>query len=194
MLDKNPNQILDKDIFKIKNEFSEKNPNFILSSSPFLKTEFLNKLIKSTNSQIIFLDFDLLYSGYVNSGIIKKNENLEICVSTVNSFNEDIKHIITKIENKKSLVILDTLNGLYNMFDELEYVRFINAVIMLLSSVAKFSNSLIVVTVMTRKNENNEYILSPTGRHLTRWKKAGYYDLIISDTGLILNIIENSRK
>ncbi len=154
MLDKNPNQILGKDIFKIKNKFSEKNPNFILSSSPFLKTEFLDKLIKSTNSQIIFLDFDLLYSGYVNSGIIKKNENLEICVSTLNSFNEDIKHIITKIENKKSLVILDTLNGLYNMFDELEYVRFINAVIMLLSSVAKFSNSIIVVTVMTRKKQD----------------------------------------
>ena len=80
------------------------------------------------------------------------------------------------------------------MFDELEYVRFINAVIMLLSSVAKFSNSLIVVTVMTRKNENNEYILSPTGRHLTRSKKAGFYDLIVSETGLILSVLENSSK
>ena len=193
MLDKNPNQIFDNDLLQIKNEFLEKNPNFILSSNSFLKTEFLNKLIESVDVPVVFLDFDLLYSGYVNSGMIKKNERLEILVSSGRTFNDDIKKIIRKIENRKSLVIFDTINGLYNMFDELEYVRFINAAIMLLSSVAKNSKSLIVVTAMIRKNDS-EYTLSPTGRHLIRSKKTGFYNLIPSETGLILNIVGKSEK
>lgn len=194
MLDKNPNQVFDKDLLEIKNKFSEKNLNFILSSNPFFKTEFLNKLVESADVPVVFLDFDLLYSGYVNSGIIKKNEKLEILVSNGETFIDDIKEIIRKIESKKSLIILDTLNGLYNVFDELEYVRFINSAIMLLSSVAKYSNSLIVITAMTRKNESNEYILSPTGRHLIRSKNAGFYNLITSELGLVLNVLDKTEE
>lgn len=194
MLDKNPNQIFDKDLLQIKNEFSEKNFNIILSSNTFFKTEFLNKLIESVDFPVIFLDFDLLYSGYVNSGMIRKNEKLEILVSNGTTFIDNIKEIIRKIQNEKSLIILDTINGLYNMFDELEYVRFINSAIMLLSSVAKYSNSLIVITAMIRKNESNDYILSPTGRHLVRSKNVGFYDLITSESGLILNVLDKSEK
>ncbi len=193
-MDKNPNQIFDKDLLQIKNEFSEKNFNIILSSNTFFKTEFLNKLIESVDFPVIFLDFDLLYSGYVNSGMIRKNEKLEILVSNGTTFIDNIKEIIRKIESKKSLIILDTINGLYNMFDELEYVRFINSAIMLLSSVAKYSNSLIVITAMIRKNESNDYILSPTGRHLVRSKNTGFYDLITSESGLILNVLDKSEK
>ena len=100
-MDKNPNQVFDKDLLEIKNKFSEKNLNFILSSNPFFKTEFLNKLVESADVPVVFLDFDLLYSGYVNSGIIKKNEKLEILVSNGETFIDDIKEIIRKIESKK---------------------------------------------------------------------------------------------
>ncbi|MFZ8921532.1 MAG: hypothetical protein ACO2Y5_00955 [Nitrosopumilaceae archaeon] len=154
----------------------------------------MNKLIESVDFPVIFLDFDLLYSGYVNSGMIRKNEKLEILVSNGTTFIDNIKEIIRKIQNEKSLIILDTINGLYNMFDELEYVRFINSAIMLLSSVAKYSNSLIVITAMIRKNESNDYILSPTGRHLVRSKNVGFYDLITSESGLILNVLDKSEK
>ena len=46
MLDKNPKQILDNNLAQMKNKFTDKNPNIILCSNTFLKTEFLNKLIK----------------------------------------------------------------------------------------------------------------------------------------------------
>ena len=76
MLDKNPKWILDIDLVQLKNEFSDKNPNIILYSEPFVKSEFLNRLIDSTAFPVIFLDFDLLYSGYVISGMIKKMKML----------------------------------------------------------------------------------------------------------------------
>jgi hypothetical protein len=190
VLDKNPNWILDNDLVQLKNEFSDKNPNIILCSKPFVKSEFLNRLIDSTTFPVIFLDFDLLYSGYVISGMIKKNENVKIIRSSRINLEKDLKEIIERISKEKVLVILDSFNGVYNMFDELESARFINATIMLLSSVARHTKSLIVATAMVIKNDTGEWILSPSGRHLIDSKKSGMYGLEISQTSLILNSID----
>jgi len=193
MLDKNPNQVLDNDLIHMKGEISEKNPNLVLCSKSFLKAEFLNRLIDSVAIPVIFLDFDLLYSGYVGSEIIKKNENVKIVRSNRNNWEKNLKEIIEKISREKTLVILDSLNGLYNMFDELESSRFINAAIMLLSSVARYSKSQIIVTAMTIKNDKREWILSPSGRHLMNSKKSGMYYLGMSETNLILDIIDKNN-
>jgi len=194
VLDKNPKWILDIDFMQLKNEFSDKNPNIILYSKPFVKSEFLNRLIDSTIFPVIFLDFDLLYSGYVISGMIKKNENVKIIRSSRINLEKDLKEIIERISKEKVLVILDSFNGIYNMFDELESARFINATIMLLSSVARHTKSLIVATAMAIKNDSGEWILSPSGRHLIDSKKSGMYGLEISQTSLILNSIDKRLK
>ena len=194
LLDKNPKQILDDDFTQIKNEFSEKNPNIILCSKPFLKSEFLNRLVNSNNFPVIFLDFDLMYSGFFVSGMIKKNDNLKIFQISRNHWEKDLKEIVKQISREKVLVILDSLNGVYNMFDELESARIINATIMLLSSVAKYTNSLIVVMGIGTKNDNGEWILSPGGRHLMDSKKSGIYYLSLTETGIILKSIKNSKE
>ena len=194
MLDKNPNQVLDSDLAQIKNEFSEKSLNFILCSKPFLKAEFLNRLVNSNSFPVIFLDFDLLHTGFVISGMIKKNENVRIFRSSRINFKKDLLEIIEKISEEKVLVILDSLNGVYNMFDELESSRFINAIIMLLSSVARNSKSIIVVTAVAKKNDNEEWILSPGGRHFINSKKSGMYYLSMSETELVLKSIDKQQK
>ena len=190
MLDKNPKQILDIDLAQMKNKFSDKSPNIILCTNPFLKTEFLKKLIDSDTFPVIFLDFDLLYSGYVSSGMIKKNENVKIIRSSRINWEKDLKEVIKKISEGKVLVILDSLNGVYNMFDEIESTRFVNAVIMLLSTVARYTKSIVVATAMAIKNDDGEWILSPGGRHLMDSKKIGMYYLGMSETSLNLNSIE----
>ena len=194
MLDKNPELILDNDFTQINNEFLEKSPNIILCSKPFLKSEFLKRLIDSQKIPIVFLDFDLLYSGYFISGMIKKDEGVKIFHPSRITWEKDLKEIIEKISKEKVLVILDSLNGLYNMFDELESARFINASIMLLSSVARTTKSLIVVTAMVIKNENKDWILSPGGRHLMDSKKSEMYYLGMSETSLILNSVDKKSQ
>jgi hypothetical protein len=193
MLDKNPEQILDNDLNKINDEFLEKTPSIILCSKPFLKSEFLKRLIESQSIPKIFLDFDLMYSGYFISGMIK-NESVEIFRPSRNTWENDLKEIIEKISKQKVLVVLDSLNGIYNMFDELESARSINATIMLLSSVARTTKSVILVTAMVTKNENKEWILSPGGRHLMDSKKSGMYYLGMSETSLILDSVEKKLQ
>jgi len=194
VLDKNPEQILDNDFSQMKNEFSEKSPSIILCSNPFLKSEFLNRLIESQTIPIFFFDFDLLYSGYVISGMIKKNEPVKIFRPSRKTWEKDLNEIIEKISKQKVLVILDSLNGIYNMFDELESARFINAAVMLLSSVARTTKSVILVTAMVIKNENNEWILSPGGRHLMDSKKSGMYYLGMSEISLILDSVDKKLQ
>ena len=48
---------------------------------------------------------------------------------------------------------------------------------MLLSSLGKQSSSTIVITAMARKKDNNEWILSPGGKHIMKSDKTGIYFL-----------------
>jgi len=194
VLDKNPKHSFDEIYVKIQNEFSDKNPSIILCSNPFIKTEFLNNLINSFNVPVIFVDFDLLYSGYVISGMIKKNENVKILRSNKIDFEKHLKEVIEKISKEQALVIFDSFNVLYNMFEDLDSFRFINASIMLLSAIAKNTRSQIVVSATAIKNENGEWVLSPGGKHLIDSKKSGIYFLNVSDSNMILNSINKKLE
>ena len=118
MLDKNPELAIDDDLTKIQIEFEQKNPNIILCSKPFHKIEFLNRLINSVKDPIIIVDMDLLYTGYVQSGMIKKKENVTIFCPDKIDWKEKISKIISNISKERFLVIIDSFNGVYNLFDE----------------------------------------------------------------------------
>lgn len=187
VLDKNPEQILDTELIYVRNEFSNKSPNIILCSEPFLKAEFLNELINSIKYPIIFLDFDLLYSGYIISEMIKKNDKVEIYRPSKADWKKIISEIAKRISNEKFLVVIDSFNGFYNIFDEKESGRFINASLMLLSSIGRECGSSVIITAMVRKNDNGEWILSPGGRHIIDSKKSGIYHLKRIDNSLMLS-------
>ena len=194
MLDKSPEQILDSKLVHIQNEFKEKIPNIILCSEPFHKAEFLNKLIESVEKPIIFVDLDLLYTGYVESGMIQKKNNLTIFHLTKQNWEEKFTEIITKASKEKFLVIIDSFNGVYNMFDDLESAIFINSCIMLLASLGKDTDSSIIITAMARKKENNGWILTPGGKQIIKSAKTGIYLLKKIEKDLIIRQIEGDSK
>ncbi|QUC64640.1 hypothetical protein NsoK4_09540 [Nitrosopumilus sp. K4] len=193
MLDKNPEQVLDNTLEKIFREFSNKNPNMVLSSEPFMKSQFLNYLIESTDLSVIFLDFDLLYSGYVTSKMIPKNNKVKIYQPVKESFKRIFSDVAKEISKKQCLVIIDSFNGLNNMFDEIESGIFINAITMLLSSISKQKNSIIVVSAMARKKENEGWVLSPGGRHIIESKNAGIFYLNGDEKALFLKILNKNQ-
>ena len=190
MLDKNPEIILNDNLENIKNEFKKNVPSLVLCSNSFHKIEFLNKLINSVKNPIIFVDIDLLYSGYIESNIIKKRENLVIFQPNKLNWEKKLSEIITKGSKEEFLIIIDSFNGIYNLFDDLESARFVNSCIMLLSSLGKQSNSTIVITAMARKKDNNEWILSPGGKHILKSAKTGVYFLKKIQNDLKIRIID----
>ncbi len=191
MLDKNPHQILDNKLEKIKIEFSKKNPSLILCKQPFLKSEFLNKLVDGADFPVLFFDIDLLYTGYVKSGLIKKNDKVRIFRSNKESFSQNLEKIIEVISKERVLVVIDTLNGVYNMFDEIESARFVNSAIILLSTISRQTQSQIIVSGIATQNEDGQLVLSPSGRHLINTKQTGKYFLSMVDSKIILKPIDN---
>ena len=191
VLDKSHEQILDNNLTHIQNEFEENSPSIVLCSEPFHKVEFLNRLINSVENTIIFVDIDLLYTGYVESGMIQKKDNVIIFHPNKTSWKEKFSEIISKVSKEKFLVIIDSFNGVYNMFDDLESARFINSCIMLLSSTGRQTSSSVVITAMARKKENNGWILSPGGKQIIKSGKTGVYFLKKTGNNLVISNLED---
>ncbi len=189
MLDKNPEINLNDDLKHIQNEFRNNVPSLVLCSNSFHKIEFLDKLIISIKNPIIFVDMDLLYSGYIESKIIQHKENLTIFQPSNLNWKEKLAEISNKISKKEFLIIIDSFNGIYNIFDDLESARFVNSCIMLLSSLGKQANSTIIITAMARKKENSEWILSPGKKKIKKSVKMGIYFIKKKQNDLIINPI-----
>ena len=189
-MDKSHEWILDNNLIHIQNEFEKNIPSVILCLETFHKVEFLNSLINSVKNSIIFVDMDLLYTGYVESGMIEKKENVTIFHPNKKSWKEELSKIITKVSKEKILVVIDSFNGIYNMFNDLESVRFVNSCIMLLSSLGRKENSTVIVTAMVRKKENGEWVVSPGGKQIMKSKKTGAYFLKKMEKNMIITTLE----
>ncbi len=194
VLDKSPEWVLDNDLIHIQNKFEQNIPSIVLCSEPFHKMEFLNRLINSVENPIIFIDMDLLYTGYIESGMIQKKNNVTIFHPDKISWKEKLLEIITTVSKEKFLVIIDSFNGVYNLFDDLESARFINSCIMLLSSVGKQTSSSVVIIAMARKKENNEWILSPGGKQIIKSEKIGVFLFKKIGNDLVISTFEDTNS
>ena len=167
VLDKNPEIYLDDSVLELIKIF-ELNPlNSLMFSNSFLKTAFLNKIIQVSNYKIYYLDFDLLYSGYITSNIISKNKRVILYQPTKNDLLEIFKKILDIVSKEKSIIILDSLNGFFNLINENKDAgRMVNSYIMLLSYISKMSCSFVLFASLVREKDVEEYVLSITGRHV----------------------------
>ena len=133
--------------------------NLIAYSDPYAKTVLMKELIGESNDKIIYLDFDLLFSGYIHSNIISKSENLSLFQVEKRTWENILQQTLLEISLNKCIVIIDSINIFYNIFTERGDVgRFINSSIMLLANSAKISNSIILISafIPSREKINEE--------------------------------------
>ncbi len=194
MLDKNPDMILENNLVEIQNKFEQNIPNIIFCSEQFHKMEFLNRLIEDIHEQIIFLDMDLLYSGYIQSKMIQKKDNVRVIQANKENWNHRLTDIIDKVSKRKIFIIVDSLNVIYSMFNDLDSTIFINSCIMLLASVGRQTNSSIIITAIARKKENNEWVLSPGGKQVVKSDKTRFYSLRKKQKDLVVASITDTGK
>ena len=138
---------------------AKKTINLIAYSDPYAKTVLMKELISESNDKIIYLDFDLLFSGYIHSNIISKSENLSLFQVEKRTWENILQQTLLEISLNKCIVIIDSINIFYNIFTERGDVgRFINSSIMLLANSAKISNSIILISafVPSREKINEE--------------------------------------
>ncbi|MDE1812462.1 MAG: hypothetical protein KGH86_02870 [Thaumarchaeota archaeon] len=169
--------------------------NSVFYSDPFLKAGFISKLVQDTELQVLYLDLDLLYSGYLVSGTISISNNVTLFQPTSETLYKMIKEILVKASLSKTIIIVDSLNGLFNILNRKKNVgKTVMSIIMLLASIAKMTKSYLVVGSMVRYKKEEGWIMSPTGKRLVETKNSKKILLEHEKEGILLSIPSDSCK
>ena len=155
--------------------------SLLFYESAFSKIKLIQEIISKQNLPILYIDFDFLFSGYVKSKLLTI-PNLTLFNTLESKVNEILPEILTKISIKPHLVIFDSINGLYNtLSNNNDSGRIVNSILMLFARNVSFSNSILIISALARKKENNW--LLPNGRQILENDKMKKF--IISDRSKI---------
>ena len=148
----------------IRSVLKQNTTNMIFYEDSFTKTSFFTQEIPNWEIPIFYLDFDLQYTGFVKSGVTTEMKNLTLLHPENGSLHEGLKSVIAKISRERSLIIIDSLNGLFNVLEgDKDLGRLVNSFLMLLVSAANHTKSTIMVGILSKLNEDR-WVLYNTGR------------------------------
>ena len=193
LLEKNSEQI---PINNVTIEDLEQNTlNIIFYEDSFAKTRFFTNTISEWSTPISYFDFDLLYSGYIKSGITSAVKNITLLCPDNDNLHKNIKSVMDNISKKKSLVIIDSLNGFFNLLEgKKDAGRIVNALLMLLVSAAKNAKSIIIVGSLSKQNDKKDWVLSNTGRHVIESDYMTKIQLIESHDRTVAKILKTNNS
>ena len=178
-----------------QNMLGQNTANIIFYENSFAKTAFLTKEISKCDVPMFYFDFDLQYTGFVRAGITPSPKNLTLLCPENGSLLEDLKSVIAKISKKRSLVIIDSLNGFFNLLEGRKDIgRIINSFLMLLISSAKHTKSTILVGVLSKVNDENKWVLYNTGRHIIEHEHFTKIQLISSENNILVKALNSDNS
>jgi len=149
--------------------------------SAFSKIQLIQEITTRQNLPILYIDFDFLFSGYIKSNLLAIS-NLTLFNTLESEINELLPKILTKISTEPHLVIFDSINGLYNtLSNNIDSGRIVNSILMLFARNVSFSNSILIISALAGKKEDN-WIL-PNGRQILENDKMKKF--VISDRSKI---------
>ena len=149
----------------IQNMLEQNTANMIFYNDSFVKTAFFTKEIPNWEIPVFYFDFDLQYTGFVRSEITPQTKNLTLLSPKNGSLRDDLKSVIEQISKKRSLIIIDSLNGFFNTLEgDKDVGRLVNSFLMLLVTSARHTKSTVIVGILARLNEENNWVLYNTGR------------------------------
>ena len=184
-----------QDNLQIKDILEQNTLNVISYESSFAKTTFFVKILSKWNIPTFYLDFDLLYSGFVKSGLTPLSKNITLLCPDADILHENLRSVVDKISETKSLVIIDSLNGFFNLLeDRKDTGQIINSLIMLLTSSAKNVNSIVVVGSLSKLINENEWVLYNTGRHVIENKYMTKIQLPESNGNIIVKNLKPDKS
>ena len=179
----------------IQNILEQNTMNMIFYDDSFAKTAFFTKEIPNWEIPIFYFDFDLQYTGFVRAGITPPLKNLTLLYPENGSLREVLKSVIEKISKKRSLVIIDSFNGFFNILEgEKDLARLINSFLMLLVSSGKYTKSTVIVGILSKLNDENKWILYNTGRRVMDNEHFTKIQLTRSENGIFTKVLNSDNS
>ena len=174
----------------IQNILEQNTTNMIFYEDSFVKTAFFTKEIPNWEIPIFYFDFDLQYTGFVRAGVTPPLKNLTFLYPENGSLREDLKFVIEKISKKRSLIIIDSFNGFFNILEgEKDIGRLINSFLMLLASSGNHTKSTVLVGILSKLNDENKWVLYNTGRRVIDSEHFTKIQLIKSENSIVTKVL-----
>jgi len=174
----------------IQNILEQNTTNMIFYEDSFTKTAFFTKEIPNWEIPIFYFDFDLQYTGFVRAGVTPPLKNLTFLYPENGSLREDLKFVIEKISKKRSLIIIDSFNGFFNILEgEKDIGRLINSFLMLLASSGNHTKSTVLVGNLSKLNDENKWVLYNTGRRVIDSEHFTKIQLIKSKNSIVTKVL-----
>jgi hypothetical protein len=174
----------------IQNILEQNTMNMIFYDDSFAKTAFFTKEIPNWEIPIFYFDFDLQYTGFVRARITPPLKNLTFLYPENGSLREDLKFVIEKISKKRSLIIIDSFNGFFNILEgEKDIGRLINSFLMLLASSGNHTKSTVLVGILSKLNDENKWVLYNTGRRVIDSEHFTKIQLIKSKNSIVTKVL-----
>jgi len=175
---------------EIQNMLGQNTTNMIFYEDSFAKTAFFTKEILNWEIPIFYFDFDLQYTGFVRAGVTPPLKNLTFLYPENGSLREDLKFVIEKISKKRSLIIIDSFNGFFNILEgEKDIGRLINSFLMLLASSGNHTKSTVLVGNLSKLNDENKWVLYNTGRRVIDSEHFTKIQLIKSKNSIVTKVL-----
>ena len=151
--------------------------SLLFYENAFSKIKLIQEITSNQSLPVLYIDLDFLFSGYIKSQLLTI-PNLTLFSTLESKINEILPKILTKISTEPHFVIFDSINGLYNtLSNDADSGRVVNAILMFLVRNVTFSNSILIISALAGKKENNW--LLPNGRQILENKNIKIF--FISD-------------
>ena len=155
-------------------------PGIVLCGDALLKAAFVDGLAGSAGCPVIVVDTDLLYSGYLGSGMIRR-DGVEVVRPAAGDWRGALSAVAARASEERVLVIVDTLNGAYGMSGDPWHAMRVNSCVMLAAAAGRGAGSSVVVAAMARRREDGAWVLSPGGRQVAGLRGSGMF--LLEDSG-----------
>ncbi|MFY9301636.1 MAG: hypothetical protein WAO91_10670 [Candidatus Nitrosotenuis sp.] len=184
-----------QDADQIHQMIFSKNLASISFDDAITKTYFFHKLGLLEETPTIYLDFDLLYSGYVAANILQQNENIAIHNLNENTWKELLVTVLEQISKDQHLVIIDSLNGFFvTLSDQKDSGRIINSVLVLLASVGQKTNSVVLAGSVSKYKKDEGWVLPTIGRHILQIEKMNNFSVRKQNSHFQLALVDKDNS
>ena len=142
-------------------------------------------LARTADHGVIYVDFDMLYSGYIAANMLQQPANVLVRRPEAAGWREEITGLVQMVSSEPYLVIIDSLNGMNAMWAGRDAARLANYSIMLLAALGRESGAKVVVSAIARKGSDGWELL-PGGRQLPGGMAENLFALEVSADSLRL--------
>ncbi len=156
------------------------------------KTYFFHKVAAIADIPTIYLDFDLLYSGYLAANILPQNQNMIVHQPHEENWKQLLVDVLNQISQIRHLVIIDSLNGFFTtLADQKDAGRMVNNTLLLLASIGQKSDSTILAGSISNYKKDVGWILPGIGRHIVEIDKMNHFLVRRQNSQMQLVLVDN---